>query len=657
MNKEIGISYTSQNLKKIDSFDRQMFSLGIQLRRYDTCLKANDDILAFMEDMKSLDYVFIMLSVAYLKSPFCFFELANLLSTPEKIILIYLEPDVQIQHLLETAQAYWNGPREKAVPWLEDQFEKIDLADTFQKLAYQLKLKYILFDEIFDKHGKKELLEILQYTPERYIDELNKILEIDNFYQRELAFADYLDYASANEIFYHYRALSHEAQKYIEGAEFFLRQAISINPSYIAPYIKLFDLSFKYPDKIFIESNLITRVENTPNLTSSDKALIYKVKGMLFVQQAQCVSEGNCKTELLHQALEQFQLANQLECGDDAAVYNNIGQIYEQIGDLPAALRSYTKAVEKSPEYSIALNNLALLYDKYLGETEESRKMYEHCLAIEPDYIIAQSNYALLMERIDIHKALEQYFQILCSSQERTDSITNLALILEEENISKDLAEILYRIVLKKNPQSISGQFNMGNFMRRRGAPLSVVLEYLNPVMRASPYNDMLLLTMSLLYYRESRISEAQKYCEKALKENSLYIPAIFFQNYLKRLCGAELLTVINDVENELERVKNEWTEPEENEFSLLYHMLAVFYKESGDKRASLRWHELTCRCDKRFQSANLTSVLEYGMPVLEHDYPRKSKERIFKHRKINLSINDRVQMLTHLKGICNIAD
>ena len=161
-----------------------MFSLGIQLKRYDTFLKPNDDIFAFMESMKTLDHVFIVLSDAYLKSPFCFFELANLLSAPEKIILIYLETDKQIQHLLEDAQVYWNTYREKTVLWLKEQLNKIDPAEIFHKLSSQLKHKYISFDDMFNMRGKKELLEILQYTPDDYINELNSILNIDNFYQR-----------------------------------------------------------------------------------------------------------------------------------------------------------------------------------------------------------------------------------------------------------------------------------------------------------------------------------------------------------------------------------------------------------------------------------------------------------------------------------------
>ena len=36
MNKEIEISYASQNLEKVNLFDEQMFSLGIHLKRYDT---------------------------------------------------------------------------------------------------------------------------------------------------------------------------------------------------------------------------------------------------------------------------------------------------------------------------------------------------------------------------------------------------------------------------------------------------------------------------------------------------------------------------------------------------------------------------------------------------------------------------------------------
>lgn len=81
---------------------------------------------------------------------------------------------------------------------------------------------------------------------------------------------------------------------------------------------------------------------------------------MLLFDRAKLALESCDRTKLLYQALEQFQLADKLSQGNDATVYNNMGAIYEQMGNLPAALGSYTKAGERSPEYFIALNNLAL---------------------------------------------------------------------------------------------------------------------------------------------------------------------------------------------------------------------------------------------------------------------------------------------------------
>ena len=367
----------------------------------------------------------------------------------------------------------------------------------------------------------------------------------------------------------------------------------------------------------------------------------------------------------LEQAIDDLEIAKKLSAGNDSAVYNCMGQAYELLGDLSTAFKEYSLAVEKSPKNHIALNNLALFCDKYLDETLLAKKIYEDCLNVKPDYKIAQSNYALLMEKINVEEAIERYISIICSSQERRDHIVNLALILEEEKISERLAGTIYRVLIKFDPNSIPARFNMANFMRRQGFVFDDVMEYLKPIMQALPHNDMVLLTCSLLYYRENNIIDALKYCMLAINENPYYVPAIYFKNYLDKLSGVIAEKIIGAVLKEIKKIQAVGKNHGKQAFSLLYCLIAELYLGMGDKNSAKQWYKLACQYDKRFHEDTLENTLEdaleklseQGMSILEHDYTKLSKGRIYKNRDINLLPNDQESILSHLQAKFGVFD
>lgn len=139
MKKKIGVSFSSDNIKTIELLEKQLSPLGIKLQRYDTELIAQDDIPTYMENMKTLEHCFIMISQAFLCSPYCIYELANLLTVSDKIILVYLEADKEIQILIEKAKEYWRQNHISVVSWLKEEITKFNFDKIFQQLSDLLK--------------------------------------------------------------------------------------------------------------------------------------------------------------------------------------------------------------------------------------------------------------------------------------------------------------------------------------------------------------------------------------------------------------------------------------------------------------------------------------------------------------------------------------
>jgi tetratricopeptide (TPR) repeat protein len=66
-------------------------------------------------------------------------------------------------------------------------------------------------------------------------------------------------------------------------------------------------------------------------------------------------------------ALDDFKVASGIipKIRDYAAVYNNMGVIYADLGQYQPAIDNYNEAVRLDPDYSDALNNRAYTYLKY----------------------------------------------------------------------------------------------------------------------------------------------------------------------------------------------------------------------------------------------------------------------------------------------------
>ena len=86
--------------------------------------------------------------------------------------------------------------------------------------------------------------------------------------------------------------------------------------------------------------------------------------------------------------------------------------------------------------------------------------------------------------------------------------------------------------------------------------------------------------------------------------------------------------------------------------FALICNLLSIIYLKMGHNERSQEYHKKAYQNDERFKNQININRPYYGIDILEYEYPRSSNERIYKHRVPNLSLNDKKQILKHLKDI-----
>lgn len=120
--------------------------------------------------------------------------------------------------------------------------------------------------------------------------------------------------------------------------------------------------------------NLLTRVTTQyPNLSGAylNLGLVYQAKGEL---------------DKAEQALNQAVAAN----ANNLDAYNQLGILKREAGDFAAAEEQYKKALAIWPFHPASHRNLGILYDLYMGKSEQALQHYQayQQLLPEPDKLV-----------------------------------------------------------------------------------------------------------------------------------------------------------------------------------------------------------------------------------------------------------------------------
>ena len=133
----------------------------------------------------------------------------------------------------------------------------------------------------------------------------------------------------------------------------------------------------------------------------------------------------------LQNAKDSFEKAIEID-PNYAAANNNLGNTYKELGEYPKALSCYEKAIEVNPNYINAHNNLGIIYSE-LGKNEKAKEYFQKIIEINPNYVSAHNNLGIIFKELgDNQKALSCYKKEIEINPNYADAHDNLGVIFTE---------------------------------------------------------------------------------------------------------------------------------------------------------------------------------------------------------------------------------
>ena len=291
-------------------------------------------------------------------------------------------------------------------------------------------------------------------------------------------------------------------------------------------------------------------------LSSSQQQKLAEVE-KLNAQVLDLTEQGKYKEGLApaKKALAMSQEAVGLKHMDTAIALNNLGYLYEELGDYAAAKPYYVQALAirkevlglKHPHTALSLSNMGYLLN-LMGDYAGAKPYYEQALAIRkevlgpkhPDTILTLNNLGYLFEDMGDYAAAKPYYeQALALRKEvlgpkhrdTAQSYNNLgALLVSMGNLAaakpyyEQALAIRKEVLGPKHPDTAVSLNNMGFLLNQMGDPkaakpyyeqaLAINKEVLGP---KHPLTATLLDNLGGLLYDMQDLAGAKSYYEQAL--------------------------------------------------------------------------------------------------------------------------------------------
>jgi tetratricopeptide (TPR) repeat protein len=130
-------------------------------------------------------------------------------------------------------------------------------------------------------------------------------------------------------------------------------------------------------------------------------------------------------------AIQAYRKAIELDPTNFEA-YNNLGILYQMLGDTKSALTAYQKSTDTNPMYEKGYNNLGLLF-LLEGHYEEALEVFQKVLGINANNIESHINLGVLFKKQgQWEKAIECYQKALAINPLHRETHYNMALLYEQ---------------------------------------------------------------------------------------------------------------------------------------------------------------------------------------------------------------------------------
>ncbi len=457
MAHRIFISYSWKNKDIADIIDNDWKAVGINLVRDVRDLEYKQNIKDFMRQVRSTDYVLLLMSKGYLESKNCMYEALEMFedaSFKKKILPILME-DAKIFDPLERLAYidYWQTKADDLNKATKKLKNMANAQSIYQELNHYNKIRDTV-DRFIDEFNNilcvnwpkekednyKNIFKEVGIKDDYVAEECIRILNIPDKEEQELAFEQLIvKHPNNSNVSFFSGYLAQEHKKFKKAKEYY-EQAISFNPGYAITY-------------------------NNLALLLADHFSQYE------------------------QAKEHFEQAIALD-PNDATAYNNVAVLLKNyFSQYEQAKKYFEQAIAVNPKYAITYNNLALLLANHFSQYEQAKEYYEQAIALDPKYATAYNNLASLLE--DHFSQYEQakgyYEQAIAIDPKYTDAYNNLALLLEKHFSQYEQARGYYEQAIAINPSHATAYYNLAGLLFTHFEQNELAREYYQQAIALNP--------------------------------------------------------------------------------------------------------------------------------------------------------------------------
>lgn len=206
--------------------------------------------------------------------------------------------------------------------------------------------------------------------------------------------------------------------------------------------------------------------------------------------------------------------------------YNNIGVIYEKRNNLTKSMFYYTKAIETEPNNSIAMFNLGANHQTK-GDIKLAIKFYEKVIEINPEQKEVYNNLGVIYNhKGSIDKAIQFYEKSIKLSPNTPTVYYNYSFACESKgDVSK--AIILCEKAIALDSLYANAYLQLGNMYNKNNFYGKAIPVYKKAI-KINPLNAVVYYNLGIAYYKSSNIDAAVLAYNKAIEINPKYSDAYF---------------------------------------------------------------------------------------------------------------------------------
>jgi protein O-mannosyl-transferase len=199
-----------------------------------------------------------------------------------------------------------------------------------------------------------------------------------------------------------------------------------------------------------------------------------------------------------------------------ARAWTNLGQAYQEAGDLGKAREAYEHALQLSPAAADVVQNLGVI-EATQGRPEKALAAYERAVAMDTNLADPHNNLGNIYREQGRYDEAEREFRTaLRIDPAHAAARSNLGLVLQTTGRANE-AEQSFLEALRIDPDSASAHSNLGNVYFRRGELERARAEYLTAI-RLNPDYAEAFNNLGSVQFRIGRADLAEEAYRNALR-------------------------------------------------------------------------------------------------------------------------------------------